>query len=483
MATARVENARRTVRFRPKQVLTPATRDELCTIVKAVSDRGGRIKAVGGGHSFNHIFRTDDTLVDLRRLNRIIAVDPQTHIVEAEAGMTLGDAIVAFDAQGVHFPSLGSWHSQSLAGAIATATHGSSLMHGSLSDAVLALEAVLADGSVIAPAGDDERLKAFRCHLGQLGIVTKVTLQLGRAFWLESRIRIMPDREGFDTAVAEAREHEYVNLLWLPYRDEVCLRTLHRTPHRRRNQAAIDLERAFTDQSRFRHRLQDLGIFLAGHAYLRQPRRLTRWYGAKVRSAFVEDDGVVDKSYRLFLYDQYREPTENHQLRTILNAEYALDLAEVEPALTAMKAVIERYRAQGRYINYPRIHLRFAPGTDRTLIGLNAGRNTGYIGIYIVGSIRHRPQIEIAEALERAMADRGGRPHWGKYRYLDDRGFEASYPRLARFQAVRAELDPTGVFSDGWEMFRGLDRFRAPKLGRMLGSLLNPHEYQRIRLL
>lgn len=483
MADPVVENAWANVRFAPRQVLTPRSRDELVGMVREVAGRGGRIKAVGGGHSFNHIFRTEDTLIDLRRLNRVLAVDPQDLTVEAEAGLTLGDAIAELDPRGLHFPSLGSWHTQSIAGAIATSTHGSSLVHGSLSETVLAAEAVLADGSVVELTEEDDRLRAFRCHLGQLGIVTRVKLRLGPAFRLESRVRSLPDREGFRAVVGEARAHEYVNMLWLPYTEEALIRVLARSDRQERNQAAVDLERRFTEKSTFAHRLQDVGIFLAGHAYLRLPRQLARWYAGKVRAAFVEDDGVIDKSYRVFLYDQYREPTENHHLRTIMNAEYALDLEQVVPALEAMKEIVERYRKLGRHINYPRVHLRFAPATDATLIGLNAGRDTGYIGIYVVGSIRHAPQIAIARALEQAMADLGGRPHWGKYRYLEDRDFEATYPGLERFREIRAELDPNGVFSDGWDMFRGLDRFAKPKLGTMLKSLFDDDEYRPIRLL
>ena len=37
---------------------------------------------------------------------------------------------------------------------------------------------------------------------------------------------------------------------------------------------------------------------------------------------------MIDNSYRVFLYDAYREPTENHRLRMILNVEYAFDVGK-----------------------------------------------------------------------------------------------------------------------------------------------------------
>ena len=59
---------------------------------------------------------------------------------------------------------------------------------------------------------------------------------------------------------------------------------------------------------------------------------------------------------------------------------------------------------------------------------------TAFIGIYIVASIRHAPQIPIAEATERVFTAVGGRPHWGKYRYLTGRDYEETYGGLERFR-------------------------------------------------
>lgn len=481
--TDTIENAWKTVRFRPEAVARPQTAEAVAALVRRAAAEGRRVKAIGGGHSMNYLFRTAGTLVDLGALDRLIEVDAESGEAELEAGMTIGDAILALEAHGLAFPSLGSWHTQTIAGAIATSTHGSSLVHGSLSDAVVAVEAVLADGSVARFEAEDDTLKAMRAHLGQLGLLTRVRLRVAPAFWLASHVASVSQDEGFATILDHARHHEYVNMLWLPYTGETCIRTLTRTGLRRRNEAAVALERRFTGRSRLGHTLEDVAIFAFGHAYLTLPRRLHRRYEAAVRKAFVEDDGAIDRAHRLFLYDQYREPTENHRLRVILNVEHALATDRLEAALAALDAVLARYRAAGRVINYPRIHVRFAPASDRTLVGLNDGRETAYVGLYIVGSIQHRRQIEIAEALEEALASHGGRPHWGKYRYLDDDRHEATYPGLAAFRRVRERLDPQGLFADGAAMFAGLDRFRRPRCLAMLRSLFDRNTYQPIRLL
>jgi L-gulono-1,4-lactone dehydrogenase len=481
--TEPVINEWRNVSFTPAEVKKPEDVKELQAIVKKARADGQKIKVVGGRHSMNNIFKTDGIVVDLCNLNRVLSIDPQSHIVEVEAGLTLGEAIVACANKGLHFPSLGSWYTQSIAGAIATSTHGSSLRQGSLSDMVLEVEAVLADGSVQRFSGNSNETKAMRCHLGRLGILTKVKLQLGPAFSLNCAITRLPCEMAFRNVLEIAKSQEYFNMLWIPDFDMADLRVLTRLPLRPRNQAALNLEHSYMKRSMLSLRLEDVGSFLASHLY----QLLPKWYGMrycrKVQNAFFEDQGVIDNSYRVFLYDLYREPTENHRLRMILNVEYAFDLDVLPKLLSKMRSKLAEFRAKGSYLSYPRINIRFAPKSDATLIGLNADRDTAYVGIYVLGSVRHRLQIPIAEAIEEIFLEHDGRPHWGKYRYLTSRKYESTYSGLAAFEAVRSELDPTGMFSANRDMFDDLDRFEQPPIGAMIRSVFGSEDYWQIRLL
>ena len=72
----------------------------------------------------------------------------------------------------------------SVAGACATATHGSGSKNGNLSTAVSALEIVTADGEVVTLSRqkDGERFPGAVVALGGLGVVTKVTLDVQPTF-------------------------------------------------------------------------------------------------------------------------------------------------------------------------------------------------------------------------------------------------------------------------------------------------------------
>lgn len=475
-----IQNAWKNISFTPAEYVEPENEQEVSEIVKNARAKGQKVKVVGGGNSMNHVFRTDGVLVDLRKMDRILSVDRKNRIVEVEAGLTLGVAIEKLKEEGLHFPSLGSWHTQSIAGAIATSTHGSSLKHGSLSDIVMEVEAVLADGSVRSFSGASEEARAMRCHLGQLGILTKVKLQIDPAFSLSCKICTQSALDAFHKILQTAASEDYVNMLWIPDTDIACTRVLTRQPPRGPNDEATALESRYVDKWTLTHRIADVLSFLDGHLYLALPRWkwLNRRYSRRVENAFCEDRGVIDTSYRVFIYDQYREPTENHQLRMIMNVEYAFDTEQLVPLLTRLRTELEQFRRQGIHLHYPRVHVRFAPKSDATLIGLNADRETAYVGIYVVASIRHRKQIPIAEAIEQIFVDFEGRPHWGKYSYLAPVSFSSLYPNFEQFETVRAKLDPTNMFSSATNMFQGLDR-TGPSIGAMLWSPFDPKEYPR----
>ena len=476
-------NAWKNVRFRPAEVAEPASTADVVELVQRARARGLRLKPTGGRHSFNNSVKTRDVLVDLRRINDVRPIDPARGIVSLGAGIKLADAIVQLDAMGLHFPSLGSYSEQTIGGAIATSTHGSSLHHGSLSDIVVGVEAVTADGAVLHLSGEDPKLRAFRAGLGHLGIVTRVEIQCTPAFWLTCQIEAVAEDDGFATAVSRAREAEYFNMLWLPYVRKAYLRTLVRVDATERNAKAARQADAAQRRGRLVNTLADLAHFFGGYAFLLFPRLLGKWYSGLVRDDFLSDEDVVDKSYNLFRYDKYHEPTTNHDLRLIFNTEHAIDVAEVDPALRQVRDLIREFAGQGRYVNYPRIHVRFAPATDKALVAMNADRDTAYVGIYIVASIRHRPQIEVAEGIERILVEHGGRPHWGKYRYVSSDLYKATYAGFDEFQRIRQQLDPLGAFSEGSDPFDGLDLLERPQVGRKLASLFAADTYSKVRIL
>jgi xylitol oxidase len=148
--------------------------------------RSQRVKVLGTRHSFNGVADTAGDLVSLRRFDRILALDrdPRHPTVTIEAGVRYGELCRYLNSAGYALHNLASLPHISVAGACATATHGSGDRNGNLATAVAAMELVTADGEVrsVSRASAGDAFDGTVVHLGGLGVVTKLTLNVVPAF-------------------------------------------------------------------------------------------------------------------------------------------------------------------------------------------------------------------------------------------------------------------------------------------------------------
>src|SRR3954454_17974647 len=154
--------------------------DELQTMVRASST----LRVLGSRHSFSPIADTTGDHVSLARLPRVVEADAATGTVTVDGAVRYGDLAPALDAPGVALHNLGSLPHISVAGACATATHGSGDRSRCLSAAVSALDLVRTDGELVTlhRANDPDTVAAAVVGLGAMGIVTRLTLEAERWF-------------------------------------------------------------------------------------------------------------------------------------------------------------------------------------------------------------------------------------------------------------------------------------------------------------
>lgn len=149
-----------------------------------------RVKVIGTRHSFNGIADTDVAHISLARLNRVIALDRETNRVTVEGGITYGDLSRYLHEQGYALHNLASLPHITVAGACATATHGSGDGNGSLATAVSAIELLKGDGELVGLTKDesDGRFAGAVVGLGALGVVTKLTLDVVPSFEMTQHV-------------------------------------------------------------------------------------------------------------------------------------------------------------------------------------------------------------------------------------------------------------------------------------------------------
>jgi alditol oxidase len=161
-----------------------------------------RFKVLGTRHCFNGIADSTDDFLSVREMKQVVELDRAARSITVESGMSYGQLCPYLDQQGFALHNLASLPHISIAGACATATHGSGPKNGNLSTAVSALEIVTAAGDVlpIARTRDLDTFQAAVVNLGAIGVVTKITLDIQPAFTMRQDVYL-------DLPMAQVREH------------------------------------------------------------------------------------------------------------------------------------------------------------------------------------------------------------------------------------------------------------------------------------
>jgi len=417
----------------PEQVVAPADLDELRAVLRDAGARGSRVRVVGSGHSYNDVAIAPETQVSLRRLNRVLHVDEGSARLTVEGGISLREMRAEMRKHGLAFANMGDVDRQSIAGALSTGTHGTGLKHPAFASQVVALELMLADGSVVRCSEEDgDLLDAARVSLGALGIIVSVTLQAVPAYRLRRTDAVITRDEAYQL-MTDAPDIDHIGLYFMPYIDQVLMWTAERTSD------PIDTPSAFgewmRDVVKVNYGLAAMGLVA---------RKAPRWVPALSRSFAkgVKPETTVDAYDKVFL-------------RPLFVRHDAFEFAvPQESGPDCVRQLMTEVETRNVAAAFP-CETRIAPAESAWLHPQH-GRTSTWVGAAI-----QSPGIDIEAAWTGAQefcVAAGGRPHWGKWHTLDAARLRRLYPRWDDFVALRADLDPTGLFG-------------SPSIDRLLGPL------------
>jgi len=176
----RLTNWSGNVTYSTANIHYPKTLGEIQQLVR----QWPKLKVLGSKHCFNTIADCDENLVSLQAMNKVLVLDTVNQLVKVEAGITYGELCPYLHQNGFALHNLASLPHISVAGSIATATHGSGVGNGNLATQVVALEWVNAHGEIswVTAEADGDNFWAAVVGLGAVGIVTEITLRLQPAF-------------------------------------------------------------------------------------------------------------------------------------------------------------------------------------------------------------------------------------------------------------------------------------------------------------
>ncbi len=191
-------------------------------LVRYASAEGLRVRTAGAGHSHSPVALPDQLAVDLSGLSGVISTDRE----HASAWVWAGSRIYALGRPlreaGLALHNQGDIDRQAIAGATATGTHGTGVELGNLSSRVIGAEIISASGDrlTLSQADTPEQFSAVQLHLGSVGLVTRLQLQLQPAYKLHQQIFSSPLDELLPRVDSLIHDNRHFEFFWYPQTGE-----------------------------------------------------------------------------------------------------------------------------------------------------------------------------------------------------------------------------------------------------------------------
>ena len=382
--------------------------------VQEIVRNASKLRGLGSRHSFNTIADSKQNLISLKGMNKILSLDSSAGTITVEAGVRYGDVCEYLHENGYALHNLASLPHISIAGACATATHGSGVKNGGLAVAVRAMELVKADGTVISLSRDNDKeiFDGAVVGLGGLGIVAKITLDLIPTFRMQQVVyRNLPMdvletnfdaimSGGYSVSLFTDWQNENVNQVWI--------------------KSLADAPQTVSGQDYF-------GATLA-HKHLHPVETLSA-------ESCTEQMGLEGSWYeRLPHFKMGFTPSSGEELQ----AEYFVPM---EYGYKAMVAIEKMNRKISPHLFISEI---------RTIDQDNLWMSPFYKKPCVAIHFTFKPEWDAVQKLlpmvEEGLAPYHVRPHWGKLFSLPPQVLQSRIEKLPDFKELLMEFDADGKF-------------------------------------
>ncbi|WP_149830489.1 FAD-binding protein [Streptomyces tailanensis] len=408
MTTETLTNWARNITYTAKELHRPHSLDALWA---RVAD-SGRVRVLGSGHSFNEIAEpgADGVLLSLTALPPVIEVDTAARTVRVGGGVRYAELARAVHAHGLALHNMASLPHISVAGSVATGTHGSGDGNGPLAAAVREVELVTADGTTLSLARGDDRFGGAVTSLGALGVVTTLTLDLEPAFEVSQHVFGQLPLDGLDFAAVSASA--YSVSLFTRWRhsgfDQVWVK-------RRTDQAPLDFP-----------------------------------WAAPATEAMHPVPGMPAVNCT----EQFGVPGPWHERLPHFRAEFTpssgdeLQSEFLLPRSHAMAALRELDRIREAVAPVLQVCEVRTVAADGQWLSPSHGRDT--VALHFTWVADAKAVLPVVGRVEEALAPFEARPHWGKVFTVPAGTLRGLYPRLGDFGKLADAVDPRGKFRNAF---------------------------------
>ncbi|MET0864687.1 MAG: D-arabinono-1,4-lactone oxidase [Nakamurella sp.] len=398
----------------------PTTVGELQGIV-ADSERA---KALGSRHCFNDIADTPGDLIDLTALPDDLEVNRAAGTVTVSAAIRYGRLAPELQAVGLSLANLASLPHISIAGAVATGTHGSGVGNHGLASAVSGFELVKGDGELVSLTRDALEFNGAVVGLGALGILTRVTLDVQPTFDVRQDVfENLPWAElesNFDAIVSAAYSVSLFTDWQGPgVRQVWCKSKLTDSATGERDSLVFDSA----------GRVQSSLFGAAPASIARHP--LVGLPG----DVCTPQLGVPGPWFeRLPHFQLAFTPSNGNEVQTeyLVPREHALDVVGI------LRANADHFA--------PLLQVSEVRTVAADELWLSPAHQRDSVAFHFTWINDEQAVMAALTDIEQAIAECLPRPHWGKLFGFDAAALAAAYPRLTEFRSLADRFDPAGTF-------------------------------------
>lgn len=403
--------------YRAAELHRPRSVDELQELI----GRGKPVHALGTRHSFNDVADSAE-LISLSDLPGEVAIDSTRRTVRVPSGVRYGELTAQLEVAGWALANLASLPHISVAGSVATATHGSGNANQSLASAVVAMTMVDGRGELVEVTEDDPAFAGLVVHLGALGVVTDLTLRIEPSFLVRQDVyQNLPWPQlddsfeailgaGYSVSVITDFARDDVDLLWVKTR--------------------ID---PGTDSASG----QEMGArssmppTLFGATAATEKLHMTRGNDPRFCTPQLGEVGPWSERLAHFLLEFTPSSGAEIQSEFLMDRRHGPDAIEALRGLGHLIASLVK-SAEIRTIAADELWLSPAYETD-------------VFGVHFTWEPDSAKVSEVVAQIETALEPFSPRPHWAKM-FSPHHEWAALYPRLVDFISLAERFDPEHIF-------------------------------------
>ncbi|PKS08088.1 hypothetical protein jhhlp_005363 [Lomentospora prolificans] len=467
-------------RCTPREKAKPANLKQLVQIVTKAKESGTRVRAIGSGHAFSDIARTDDAiLVNPILLNDIEEVDLGAlreeargeTLINVQAGITLRLLKQELDDRGLALINMGGYDAQTISGTFATGTHGSGISFGPLSSFARSVVLVTETGAVyqiektngitdpekfsgqingieVTLKQDDEWFNTISTSMGCMGIAYSYIIAVTPAYslrelrssttWNDIKKSLTPNL--WNPIPPIIADNDHFELVLNPYNRwfrHACVKV-------ERKRLVGNVPQQGERQDWFEALLQQISLQSAPDLvnFLNSIPFLSPLIIDAAIMTLVYEEPYIDKSFNIFSLGSANEIK-------AMALELHCDAKQTVPTIDKLLGVLRDKVFEAPWFLAGPIGIRWIASSDGFLAP-QSGRMTCSMELTMLVGVK--TGRELARYVKERMCEKDSasvRVHWGlDLDFVTGEDVKAWYPHFDRWQAVYTQLNSTGMFNN-----------------------------------